>query len=296
MSRLLVTGSAGFIGRPTVAALRALGHEVFTLDNQGQGEQNFSVDIVDADLDVIFHEIKPAAVIHLAAQVNVSDSFLDPLRDLDVNGKGTIRLVTASIKSGCNNFIYVGSGGAIYDSNSKIPLTEESPENPVSPYGLSKRIGEGYVRILSEKAQTGWTSLALSNCYGPVLEHGRGVIYQFWNAISRGNRPYINGANVTRDFIFIDDVVRAIVLSISRPINERINISSASEVSLSDLYARIQKIMGSRVEPELRAPLFGDVLRSCLSNDKARKLLKWSPEIDLTEGLNRCLVISDVHS
>ena len=296
MSRLLVSGSEGFIGRPTVAALRTLGYEVFTLDKKGQGEQDFSVDIVDAELDAIVEEIKPKAVIHLAAQVNVSDSFLDPSRDLDVNGKGTIRLVTASIKSGCNNFIYVGSGGAIYDSNSQMPLTEVSLENPVSPYGLSKRIGEGYVRILSEKAETGWTSLALSNCYGPVLEHGRGVIYQFWKAISQGGRPFINGANVTRDFIYIDDVVRAIVLSIPKPINERINISSATEVSLLELYTRIQKIMKSRVEAELRAPLFGDVIRSCLSNDKASKLLNWSPEIELTEGLNRCLVKSDLHS
>ena len=293
MSRLLVTGSSGFIGRPTVVALRELGHEVFTLDIHGEKKDNFSVDIVDADLENIFEEIKPQAVIHLAAQVNVSDSFQDPIRDLEVNGKGTVRLVSASIKSGCKNFIYVGSGGAIYDSNSHMPLTEESFENPVSPYGLSKRVGEGYVRILSEKSGTGWTSLALSNCYDPVLEHGRGVIFQFWNAITQSKTPFINGANVTRDFIYIDDVIRAIVLSIVKPVNQRINISSATEVSLLDLYTKIQTVMGSNVNPEIRAPLFGDVLRSCLSNAKAMNLLKWSPEIDLLEGLSRCLIISD---
>jgi UDP-glucose 4-epimerase len=295
MSRLLVTGSAGFIGRPTVVALRKLGHEVFTLDIHGDAKDNFSVDIVDADLEDIFQEVKPQAVIHLAAQVNVSDSFQDPIRDIEVNGIGTIRLVLASVKSGCKNFIYVGSGGAIYDSTTRMPLTEDSLENPVSPYGLSKRIGEGYVRILSEKYGTGWTSLALSNCYGPVLEHGRGVIFQFWNAISHGKKPFINGADVTRDFIYIDDVVRAIVLSIAEPINQRINISSATEVSLLDLYKNVQKVMGSNVEPEIRAPLFGDVLRSCLSNTKAMNFLKWSPEIDLADGLVRCLVKSDNH-
>lgn len=285
MPRLLVTGSEGFIGRPLVKYLRQTGYEVFTLDLHGAGDKHFNIDIVDGDLELLLNSIKPDAVIHLAAQVIVADSFVDPIRDLEVNGKGTARLVISAINSGCKNFIYVGSGGAIYDSSEPMPLTELSRLRPVSPYGLTKNLGEGYVRVLSEAAGNSWTSLALSNCYGPVFEHGRGVIFQFWKALSEQRTPFINGENVTRDFVYIDDVVRAIAMSIDVPTNQRVNISSGLEISLLQLYELIARIMGSHVKPDIKSPLIGDVLRSCLSNDRAKEFLGWLPEVDLETGL-----------
>ena len=166
-----------------------------------------------------------------------------------------------------------------------MPLTERSPERPVSPYGLSKRLGEDYVRVLSAKAGTSWTSLALSNCYGQVEDHQRGVIFQFWKALSEERVPTIYGPDVTRDFIHVSDVVAAILKAIENPINTRVNVSSQTEISLLDLYRKIATIIKSEIEPNILSSKSGDVLRSSLSNQKAKELLGWKPLINLESGL-----------
>lgn len=285
MKKVLVTGSKGFIGRHLVDALQGTEYEIFTLDVKNEKAGDSSVDISTADLDAIFLRVKPDVVIHLAAQVDVTESFVNPIRDLEINGIGTLKVLHASQTVGCNNFIYVASGGAIYDSDSPMPLTERSPERPVSPYGLSKRLGEDYVRVLSAKAGTSWTSLALSNCYGQVEDHQRGVIFQFWKALSEERVPTIYGPDVMRDFIHVSDVVAAILKAIENPINTRVNISSQTEISLLDLFRKIATIMRSEIEPNILSSKSGDVLRSCLSNQKAKELLGWKPLINLESGL-----------
>ena len=292
MRKVFVTGSRGFIGKRLVLALENSGYEVFPLDLLGGGVHQQKIDIVTHDLKELLNLFKPDAVIHLAAQVDVTASFENPIRDLEVNGLGTLRLVTSALEAGCTNFIYVASGGAIYDSNSEMPLSETSRELPVSPYGLTKSIGEGYTRVLSEKAGAHWTSLALSNCYGPLVDHKRGVIYEFWKSLSEGRPPHIFGPNVTRDFIFVDDVVRAVLAVIERPTDSRINISSGSEISLINLYNKVSKIMNSRLEPIAHEPKVGDVLRSCLSNSLAKEITEWEPRISLDEGLLLSIPVS----
>jgi UDP-glucose 4-epimerase len=291
MSRILVTGSEGFIGTQTVKRLTASGHEVFTLDRRGSSnpEKHFKCDLGRDLPDDAFRRFKPEVVVHLAAQIDVTSSFSDPRADLVSNGLGTLMLVEASQKLGGINFIYIGSGGAIYDSNAKPPLSEASPVFPVSPYGLTKYLGEGYVRVLSEKFETPWTSLALSNCYGPVKDHGRGVIYQFWKALREGRSPHINGPDVTRDFVYIDDVIAAIELAIKKPTYARVNISSNSEISLLNLFKVIAIELQSKIEPTIGAPIVGEVLRSCLGNQSAKELLGWSPNISLQEGIKLAL-------
>lgn len=291
MSRILVTGSEGFIGKAAVIALEAAGHEVVTLDLQlsNSSRKHYVGDIRTLDLDSVFHQSKPDAVVHLAAQVIVTDSFIDPFHDLEVNALGTLKLIQASIKSGCPNFCYIHSGGAVYDSNAVLPLTEQSPERPVSPYGLTKKIGEGYVRVLSEVAGSSWSSLAYSNVYGPVITHGRGVIFEFWKALSTGKSATIFGKDVTRDFLYIDDAVRAIVLAVARPTNKRINISSGSEINLFHLYQLISKQLNTEIVPKIELARAGEILRSCLSNIAAQKTMGWIPEISLEKGIELCI-------
>ena len=290
MGRILVTGSEGFIGSHVAQLLRDNGLDVFTMDLVGSRIKHKAIDLTSADFKTYINSLRPEVIVHLAAQVDVVASFEDPRNDLHINGIGTLELLLAARKAGTKKFIFVGSGGAIYDSNSSMPVDEEARTNPVSPYGLSKLLAEGYVRILCEEFQMEWVSLALSNCYGDVRRHGRGVIHSFYTSLINGQRPIINGADVTRDFVHVDDVARAVLLAISKTPNCRVNISSNIEVSLLDLFTQVADILGKDNAAELRPAREGDVLRSRLNNSKAKELINWVPEINLASGLRRSIL------
>jgi UDP-glucose 4-epimerase len=287
VSRILVTGSEGFIGKKAVERFREDGHDVFTLDILGSGNQHFVVDLIGDDLQRLFEECRPELVIHTAAQTDVSKSFEDPLRDFQINVLGTLNLLLACQK--IETFVYLHSGGAVYDSSANLPLTEESNEFPISPYGASKRAAEDLVRIICEKYSISWTSLALSNVYGNVSENPKGVVYQFWRNLKSNKVCEINGPNVTRDFVYVEDVVEAIVLASSAKLNTRLNISSGQEISLIELYDLICKVMGMGGAPILLEERKGDVTRSCLSNARAKSLLNWMPKTSLSQGLSKSL-------
>lgn len=291
MKRLLITGSSGFIGRETVKKLSDFkDFEIFTIDLLGSGSNHFNLDINSPEVKGKFLEIKPDVVIHLAAQVDVIASFDNPVEDLISNAVGTLNLLEASRSAGTQEFIFIGSGGAIYDSSNEMPVNEAGRILPVSPYGISKYAAESYVRILAESYGLHWTSLALSNCYGDIESHGRGVIFAFCKALNRGYSPKINGPDVTRDFIHVRDVANAIFLSIGKKLNTRINISSNTETSLFELFTEITKILNVDIQPKILSPRDGDVLQSRLDNSKAVKLLGWRPEIGLQEGLRMSIV------
>jgi UDP-glucose 4-epimerase len=285
MSSILVTGSEGFIGRRTVKELRKAGHRVLTVDLTPGSENHLQADFRSKELKSLLESERPEAVVHLAAQIVVTDSIENPVHDLEVNGIGTLNLVRHAIDFGCKNFININSGGAIYDASQPLPFKECAREEPQSPYGLSKSLAEGYVRIYSNKAGINWTSLALSNCFGPVTEHGKGVIFQFWKAINEDLSPDIYGEDVTRDFVFVDDVVRAIELALDKPTNCRVNIGSGREVTLLEAFTQISQVMGSGVEPNILPARFGEIKSSCLDIQLAKSKLNWEPRFTFEEGI-----------
>jgi UDP-glucose 4-epimerase len=291
MPRILVTGSEGFIGSRLASKLGDSA-EIYRLDvKESINLQNFyNVDINSSKLSDVFSEIKPDVVIHLAAQISVLDSLNDPMTDLMINGAGTLNLVRTALASGVKNFCYINSGGAIYDKNSNLPISEDALTHPQSPYGASKLLGEYYVQIFCEAAGVGWSSLALSNCYGPVRAHGKGVIYQFWKAISENRIPDIFGSEVTRDFIHVDDVIAAVQCAIDRPTMSRINISSATETNLIEVFNSIKVILRSNINPNVLEPGFGEVRRSSLNNARAKLILGWEPKISFQDGLRESLI------
>ena len=294
MKKILITGSEGFIGKALIHHLIKVrnSYELFTLDRTGSGRNHVLADITIDDLTSRIREIDPDVIVHLAGNVSVPFSLKYPLEDFNVNAKGTLAVLLAAEPTSCKNFVYITSGGAIYDPLAPMPLKEESPIKPISPYGLSKYVAEGYIRVLCEARKTGWSSLALSNSYGPIDDQKQGVIYRFWQDIVNGNNPTIYGDSVARDFIYIDDVVKALVSVIENPVNMRVNISSNTSTKLKDLLAEIQHIMGSNLEPKIELLRDGEVEVSQLDNRRALQFLKWAPAVDLRSGLRKCLGVS----
>jgi len=264
-------------------------YETFTLDKNGSGHNHVRADIALDDFSTSVQKINPEVVIHLAGNVSVPFSIKSPLEDFNVNAKGTLNLLLSLESTVCHNFIFVTSGGAIYDSNSPMPLSEMSPIKPISPYGLSKHVAEGYVRVLSELRQSNWSSLALSNVYGSIKDQKQGVIYRFWDDIIRGTSPRIFGIGASRDFIHIDDVVSAMIKAIENPVNTRLNISSNISTRLEDLLKLIQEIMDSDLKPEILDLPQAEIAVSQLNNTKAQQLLGWNPTVDLKSGLRSSL-------
>jgi UDP-glucose 4-epimerase len=294
MKRILVTGSEGFIGKALCRRIRANQDEysLFTLDRIGGGTNHSIIDITSTDLNSELERVNPDILIHLAGNVSVKFSLENPLADFQVNAMGTLAVLLGSLETSCSNFIYLTSGGAIYDSSARLPVNEEGPIRPTSPYGLSKLIGEQYLNLLTRERMN-WTSFALSNCYGPVREHNQGVIYSIWRDLSNGIRPTIHGLNVSRDFIYIDDVVDAILLACEKPSNRRLNLSSGKSIALMELLEKIQRILKTNLTPNILPNKPGDILTSCLDNSKLKTLLGWEPKISLDSGLNLSLASND---
>lgn len=288
--RILVTGSEGFIGRALCKRIVRYkdSYVLFTLDRSGIGSNHFKVDINSEKIETIFNKIQPDIVVHLAGNVSVKFSLENPREDFRVNAMGSLNVIHSALQTNCNNLIYITSGGAIYDPDTPLPITEKSVENPQSPYGLSKLIGEQYLRLLVDGKRE-WSSLALSNCYGEVTEQKTGVIHALWNSLSSGLTPIVFGDSLERDFIFIDDVVDALIFAIEKPLNQRVHVSSGKSTPIIEVLSKIQAILGTKITPIVQNRIPGDVEKNCLDNSLALAKWGWRPKVDLDKGLSLSL-------
>ena len=286
--KILLTGSEGFIGNAIAGILIDSNIDFIGVDRRIpkiSSREFLLFDLNSGDLDALLESQSPDVVIHCAAQSDVEESIKHAALDAEINIISTIALLESFVKTKGTHFIYLQSGGAIYDYSGDFPIKEDHPVKPISPYGLSKLTSESYVQLLCENAGIGWTSLALSNCYGPVTQNQKGVIYEFWEKISKGECPTIYGPEVTRDFIHINDVVNALMTIISTPLNTRINIASGTEISLEELFRLVSEVLEVDVKPIIKEPIKGQIMRSALSNEKARQLTGWTPTIDIRTGI-----------
>lgn len=295
--RILVTGGAGFIGSHVADRMLELGHEVTVLDdlstgvrsNVPEGAEFVQLDVRDQKgVEKLFAEKRFEAMLHLAAQMDVRKSVADPVFDAQVNLIGLLTLLNAGVQSGLKRVVFSSTGGAGYDDNVPFPTPETEPANPVSPYGVTKNTSERYLRFYGIEHGLGWCALRLGNVYGPRQNpHGEaGVIAIFTRKLLDGGVPRINGDGLqTRDYVYVGDVVKAFELGLASERNDFFNIGTSKETNVVELYESIRTAVGVATEAEQGPPANGEVRRSCLANGKAREVLGWSPEVELSEGI-----------
>ena len=296
--KVLVTGGAGFIASHVVDAYVAAGHEVVVLDNLSTGKREYvnpSARFVEADVTdaeklraVIEHE-RPEVINHHAAHIQVGNSVKHPQFDATVNILGILNLMEAAKDVGVKKIIFASTGGAMY-GNKQTPFTEEMKEEPVSPYGVSKRSSELYLNYYHEQYGIPYTVLRYANVYGPRQNpHGEsGVIAIFSEMIAQGKAPVINGDGThTRDYVYIDDVARANVLALESTFVGALNIGTARDISTNDVFRLVVKEFGTDLQEVHGEERPGEQVTSSLSYAKAQQILGWQPTVKFEDGVHR---------
>jgi len=291
--RAVVTGGAGFIGSHVVEALLARGDEVHVLDDLSKGKRErvaagAELHVGDIrDPDAAFDAARPDAVFHLAAQADVRLSVAQPQVDADVNVLGTVRVLEAARRHGAK-VVFSSTGGAIYGECSG-PATESADRQPLAPYGTSKLCGEEYLATWNRLHGSSHVSLRFANVYGPRQEpHGEaGVVAIFMGLLHESGTPQIYGdGSQTRDYVFVEDVVRAMLLALDSE-GGVFNIGTGVETSVLALYDAIQRASGVTREPAFAEPRLGELQRSVLDISLAGRELGWRPNHSLEAGLAR---------
>ncbi|MDD5065730.1 MAG: NAD-dependent epimerase/dehydratase family protein [bacterium] len=298
--KILVTGAAGFIASHVADTYINAGHEVIIADNLSGGTLEnvhpkakfYLMDVRSPLLKEVFEVEKPDVVNHHAAQMSVTLSLRDPSFDADVNVLGFINLLENCIKFKVKKVIFISSGGAIYGEASEYPTTEKYSPRPLSPYAVTKCVSESYLYYYHKQFGLNYTTLRYANVYGPRQDaHGEaGVVSIFINKLLNRETPTIYAYpdqpdGMVRDYIYVKDVVQANLLALDHAENDFLNIGTQEEVSTSRLYQTITKAMKTDVLPHKAGPRPGDIRRSCLNCEKAKRILGWAPKYNLEQGV-----------
>jgi UDP-glucose 4-epimerase len=296
--KILVTGGAGFIGSWVADALIGEGYKVLIVDNLSTGiEENIpkEADFVKGDirnfkfLEKVFSDFKPDVVNHHAAQIDVRKSLKDPVFDAEVNIIGTLNLLELSVRHRIKKFIFASTGGAIYGEPEDLPADENTPPMPISPYGTAKYAVEKYIGYYKAVYGLDYVALRYANVYGPRQNpHGEaGVIAIFCDRIISGKPCQIFGdGNQTRDYVFVEDVAAANILSINAPVGSY-NIGTGIETSVNELVTVLRKVVGKEFRVEYAPARPGEVLRISLDINLASRVLGWSPITNLEDGIDK---------
>ncbi len=303
--RSLVTGGAGFIGSNLVDALLGRGGEVTAVDDLttgrranlepaiASGAELVEADIRDADaMRALMERVQPDAVFHLAAQIDVRRSTADPGFDAAVNVGGTIAMLDAARAAGVPRFVNSSTGGAIYGEGRTIPAPEDHPVAPEAPYGQSKFAAEGYCDLFGRLHGISAVSLRYGNVYGPRQDPlgEAGVVAIFCGRLLEGRRPTVFGDGLqTRDYLHVDDVVRANLAAAKASVTGAINVGTGVETSVLDLVEGLRQASAAPFEPDHAPERPGEVRRIALDASRARDELGWEPAISVREGLERTL-------
>ena len=301
--RALVTGGAGFIGSNLVDALLERGDEVTVVDTLSTGRRDnleraneaafHELDIRDAEaVGDLVELVHPEVIFHLAAQIDVRKSVVDPAFDASVNVHGTINLLRAAHASDVPRFVNTSTGGAIYGENKIIPAPEDHPVAPEAPYGQSKLCAEGYCDLFARLHGLSTISLRYGNVYGPRQDPlgEAGVIAIFCGRLLEGSNPTVYGDGLqTRDYIYVSDVVDANLKAAESDARGPFNIGRGEETTVLELVEALRPHGDAPFEPEHAPKRPGEIQRSCLDPTRAREELGWEAKVGLEEGFELTL-------
>jgi len=264
--RALVTGGAGFIGSNLVDALLARGDEVTVVDDLSTGRRG-----------------------------DIRKSVADPAFDASINVGGTANVLEAARGAGVGRIVFSSTGGAIYGEGAgqELPLGEDAPITPMSAYGQSKFAGEGYLALYERLHGLSGVSLRLGNVYGPRQDPlgEAGVIAIFCGRLREGARPTVYGnGRQTRDYIYVGDVVTAMLSAADSGAVGAINVGTGVETDVLELVARLTELGGADdFEPEFAPARTGEVQAIAVDPARADHELGWRPRVGLAGGLQRTL-------
>lgn len=302
MSKILITGGAGFIGSHLAQACLDAGQPVRVLDNLSTGSRD---NLRGLDVELIEGDIRDAGVVqraiqgvetvfHQAAMVSVPQSMKEPDACYQVNVIGTLNLLEAARKAGVGRVV-LASTCAIYGDADNLPLTETEPPRPLSPYAASKLADEGLAQLYTIAYNLPVTALRYFNVFGPrqsPFSAYAAAIPIFIHRALQGQSPVIFGDGLQqRDFVFVGDVVRANLLAAANPgaAGQVFNVCSGKAVTVLDLLSTLGKLLPSMPEARFDAPRHGDIYRSLGDGRKARERLGFTAQVSLEHGLQSIL-------
>ncbi len=306
MSKVLVTGGAGFIGSNVADAYLARGDQVWVVDDLSSGRlQNVAdavhfvrMDIGDPGLDGLFRDVGGFDVVnHHAAQIDVRKSVADPQADARINIVGLLNVLECARRHGTGRFLFVSSGGVVYGEPDERPTPETAPKAPLSPYGVTKLSAEYYLNYYLTIHGLEYAAVRYSNVYGPRQDpHGEaGVVAIFCERLLEGRGLTIFGdGEQTRDYVFVGDVVAANMLLTDAALpppgggidTRGFNVGTGVETSVNELGQAVMDVAGKRVDVGYAAARPGELRHSSLDASRLRAL-GWAPRTSLHDGLAR---------
>src|SRR5579863_5990095 len=300
--RYVVTGGAGFIGSNTVDELVRRGHSVVVLDDLSSGkEENLAesrnkISFIKGsitDLEAVRKAMPEADyVLHLAARTSVPRSIKDPLETNRVNIEGTLNVLVAARDAKVKRVVLAASSSA-YGETPALPKVETMQPEPISPYGLTKYVGELYGQMFGRVYGLQNVSLRYFNVFGPRQDPGSpysGVLSKFCAAFLEKTEPVVFGdGEQTRDFTYIDNVVQANLLACEAPVasGKVINVGTGARISLNQTLQLLREITGNNLEAKYDPVRDGDINDSQADITLSRELLNYEPTVDFPEGLRR---------
>ena len=295
MKTYLVTGGCGFIGVNLVSRLAGLGARVRVLDNLSLGKRG---DIEPFGVDLLVGDIRDTAairkacegvdvVVHLAAHTRVIESVSDPALNFEINALGTLNVLLACRDAGVKKVIFASTGGAILGEQ-EPPVHEDMVPRPVSAYGAGKLAGEAYCSAFFGSYGLNTVALRFSNVYGPWSYHKGSVVAQFLRNLMQGEPLIVYGDGTqTRDFVYVDDLVEAILLADrAETPGEVFQIASGIETSILTLLQAIKAAIPEvALDVQFRPSRAGEISRNYANIDKARRRMGFNPKTELHQGL-----------